>query len=157
LITKTGEILMSRKQYLIRRTYIGRIPEGADLLESITKICKEEGIKIGKITAIGAVKKAVVAYYNQTEKKYYNHEFNKPMEILNCTGNVSLLNGQPFVHCHITLADEEGKCFGGHLMIGTVVFACEIFIEEYEGEILERVFDESSGLSLWHPGTILME
>lgn len=148
---------MSRKQYSIRRTYIGRLLQGADLLESITKICKEENIKIGKITAIGAVKKAVIAFYDQVEKKYHNLEINQEMEIVSCTGNVSVLNGQPFVHCHIALADNQGRCFGGHLMIGTEVFACELFIEEYEGEILERVYDEQSGLSLWHPASILME
>jgi hypothetical protein len=148
---------MSRKQYSIRRTYIGRLPQGADLLESITRICKEENIKIGKITAIGAVKKAVIAIYDQTEKKYHNLEFNKEMEMVSCIGNVSILNGQPFVHCHISLADEQGRCFGGHLMVGTEIFVCELIIEEFEGEPIERVYDEQTGLSLWHPALILME
>ncbi len=148
---------MSRKQYSLRRTYIGRLPQGADLLESITKICKEENIKIGKITAIGAVKKAVIAIYDQVEKKYRNLELNKEMEMVSCIGNVSILNGQPFVHCHISLADEQGRCFGGHLMVGTEIFVCELIIEEFEGEPIERVYDERTGLSLWHPGLILME
>jgi len=148
---------MSRKQYSLRRTYIGRLPEGADLLESITRICKEENIRIGKITAIGAVKKAVIAFYDQVEKKYHNLELDQEMEIVSCIGNVSVLNGHPFVHCHIALADNQGKCFGGHLMMGTEIFACELIIEEFEGEPLERVYDEKSGLSLWHPASILME
>lgn len=148
---------MSRKQFTLRRTYIGRLPQGADLLESITKICKEENIKLGKITAIGAVKKAVVAIYNQVEKQYQTIELNQRMEMINCIGNVSLLNGQPFVHCHVTFADTQGRCFGGHLMVGTEVFVCELFIEEYEGEIIERVYDEASGLNQWHPSFILME
>ncbi len=148
---------MSRKQYSIRRTYIGRLPEGADLLESITKICKEEGIKLGKITAIGAVKKAAFAIYNQIEKKYENIELNEELELLNCTGNVSLLNGQPFVHCHIIFSDRNGKCFGGHLTLGTIIFVCEMIIEEYDGELLERAYDESTGLPLWTPSSILIE
>lgn len=156
MITKKGET-MSRKQFSLRRTYIGRLPQGADLLEGITKICKEENIKLGKITAIGAVKKAVIAIYDQVEKKYNNIELNQRMEMINCIGNVSLLNGQHFVHCHITLADDQGRCFGGHLMFGTEIFVCELIIEEFEGEPVERVYDEASGLSLWHPGLILIE
>ncbi len=148
---------MSRKQYSLRRTYIGRLPQGADLLESITKICKEENIKIGKITAIGAVKKAVIAFYNQVEKKYHNLELNQEMELVSCIGNVSILNGQPFVHCHVSLADDQGRCFGGHLMVGTEVFVCELIIEEFEGELVERVYDEQTGLNLWHPALTLME
>ena len=148
---------MSRKPYSLRRTYIGRLPSGADLLEGITKICKELGIKVGKVTAIGAVRKAVIGFYNQQKKEYETMRIDHEMEILSCVGNVSLLKGQPFVHCHITLADSNGNCKGGHLMIGTEVFACEVIIEEFEGEEIHREYDEETGLSLWHPSTILME
>jgi hypothetical protein len=32
---------------------------------------------------------------------------------------------------------------------GTIVFACECVIEKFEGPILERGFDEETGLPLW--------
>jgi hypothetical protein len=148
---------MSRKPYSVKRTYIGRLPYGADLLESITKICKEENIRTGKVMAIGAVQKAMLSFYNQREKRYENMEIDHEMEIVSCIGNVSVLNGQPAVHCHITLADNNGRCIGGHLMIGTVVFACEVVIDELDGEILNRHHDEQTGLPLWHPSSILIE
>ena len=45
-----------------------------------------------------------------------------------CSGNVSLLNGEPIVHAHITFADEQGRCFGGHLGPNTLVFNMEILL-----------------------------
>jgi len=71
------------------------------------------------------------------------------MEITKLTGNVSLKDGQPMVHAHITLADEQGQAFGGHLAEGTRIFACEVIIEAYAGDIFERTWDETTGLSLW--------
>jgi len=85
---------------------------GADLYEGISKICTEEDIKIGRVTALGAVKQAAVAYYDQRKKVYKPITFKKHLEILNCTGNVSLKDGKSFVHMHATFADSKGTVVG---------------------------------------------
>lgn len=146
---------MPAHQVKLKRTFIGQIPSGADLYESLTKIVVDEKIDLGRIIAIGATTHAVVAYYDQNEKKYMNMEFTGGMEILTCSGNVSLRDGKPFVHIHILLGDRQGKVFGGHVMPGTKVFACEVFIDEFEGEELQRTYDERTGLSLWGKDCIL--
>ena len=53
------------------------------------------------------------------------------------------------VHAHVTLSDEQGNAFGGHLAPGTVIFACEFVIQELAGDALTRGFDEQTGLPLW--------
>ena len=61
-----------------------------------------------------------------------------------------LRDGQPFVHAHVVLSDEQGNGKGGHLLPGgTPVFACELTIEEYDGAAIVRSRDERTGLSLW--------
>jgi predicted DNA-binding protein with PD1-like motif len=64
-------------------------------------------------------------------------------------GNISLKDNKPMVHAHLTLADEKGKAFGGHLAPGTIVYACEYLIQSFEGAILKRELDEKTDLSLW--------
>lgn len=140
---------MTPHTYRFKRTFVGQIPHGADLYESLTKIVQTEDITQGRITAIGATTHAVVAYFDQKVKKYINMEFPSGMEILSCSGNVSLRDGKPFVHIHVLLGDRKGKVFGGHVMPGTKVFACELFIDEFEGEALHRAYDEETGLYLW--------
>lgn len=135
---------------------MGQLPKGSDLYKSISKLCIEEDIRIGKGTALGAVSEAVVAYYNQKKKKYVPIKFKKHLEILNCTGNVSLKDGKPFVHMHATFADKKGEVYGGHLTPGTIVFACEVTIEELEGKALDRKPDAKTGLTLWEKTSVLV-
>ena len=53
------------------------------------------------------------------------------------------------VHAHMTLSDENGKTYGGHLAAGTIVFASEIVIRSFNEEPLKRGKDEETGLPLW--------
>ncbi len=129
---------------------IGKLPCGCDLIEELNTICADKNIQLGKVEAIGAVQKACVGYYNQETREYKFINFDAPHEILNLTGNISIKDNKPFVHAHITLADENGNVFGGHLAPGTVTFACEYVINVFSGAELKREFDEETGLPLWN-------
>lgn len=134
------------------KTIMGRLRHGADLLDEITGICREHDIRLGRVEAIGAVKKASIGFYDQQTRAYSYLTLNKEMEIAKLSGNVSVKDGQVFVHAHVTLADETGRAYGGHLAPGTIVFACECIIEAFEGPALERVLDRETGLALWDIG-----
>src|SRR5437773_117295 len=138
--------------YSVRRTVIGQLRHGSDLLESLTQIVEKENIRLGRVSALGATTHAMVAFYDQHTQTYNPLEFPGGMEILNLHGNVSLRDGKPFVHVHIVLSDAEGKVFGGHLLPGTKLFACEVFIDEFEGDQLNRSYDNQTGLHLWNSG-----
>ena len=93
---------------------------------------------------------AKLAYYNQQSLEYEELDFRDPMEIVSLYGNISLRNNVPFAHVHVVLSDAEGVARGGHLLPGgTPVFACELMIEEFEGEPLIRQKDDTTGLTLW--------
>ena len=128
---------------------MGRLGFGCDLLEELNRVASERGIKLGRIEAFGAVQKARIGYYDQNARVYEFVEIDKAMEIVQLIGNISLKDGEPFVHAHITLADESGKTFGGHLAPGTILFACEFIIEALEGPDFNRRFDGETGLPLW--------
>jgi len=131
------------------RPIMGRLGHGKDLLEELTAVASSEGVTLGRVEAIGAVKRARLGFYNQEEREYEFHEIDQPMEITSLVGNVSLKDGEPMVHAHVTLADREGRAFGGHLAPGTVVFACEFVMQALEGPALKRAHDDATGLPLW--------
>lgn len=141
---------MGYKNVLIERRFMGRFPYGKDLLEEINKVIASENIRSGEIRIIGAVSKAVFGYYDAQSKNYIYISKDEHMEILNATGNISVKDGKPFAHVHITLADKNGNAFGGHLMEGTIIFAAEFVITDYGDNNLERVYDETTGLQLWN-------
>ena len=78
------------------------------------------------MSGIGAVKDVTVGFFDQKKKKYCKKTMSGHFEILNLTGNISLMDERPMVHVHIMYADAEYNARGGHLMAGTKVFAAEI-------------------------------
>jgi predicted DNA-binding protein with PD1-like motif len=135
--------------FSIKRTIVESLTRGSDLYEGLSHIAVAQGIRAGRVTAIGAVERARIAYYDQKTMTYSEIDVPQPMEILSLSGNISLKEGRPFVHVHVVLSDEHGNGKGGHLLPGTRVFSCEITIEEFEGPDIVREKDPASGLFLW--------
>ena len=132
------------------RVFIGRLEHDTDLLGNLTSVCKENDVKLGVFSVIGAVKGAKLGFYNQQERKYEEKiDLKKKLEITSLSGNISMMDSEIFVHAHITLADREGNAYGGHLMPGSRVFAAEYYIKELTGTVLTRKNDPETGLSLW--------
>lgn len=129
--------------------HIVRLGTGADLLDGITSFVQELPIESGWLTYLGAVQRASLRYYDQDERAYHDFEIDEHLEVLSGVGNVSMLDGRPFVHTHAAFADASGAAFGGHLNSGTVVWAIEIRIQELTGEPLVRDPDDCTSLSLW--------
>lgn len=88
-------------------------------------------------------------YYDQGQRIYRDFELDQHLEVLSGVGNVSLLDGSPFVHTHAAFAESDGKAIGGHLNSGTTVWALEVRIQELIGDPLIRDPDDCTSLSLW--------
>jgi len=129
---------------------MGRLNKDDDLLKQLTEFCLKNEIRAGSLTGIGAVRKACLGYYQQDSGKYRELLLDQALEIASLCGNVSLKDDVPTLHCHIVLADEKGQCFGGHLLEGTKVFACEFVVLATEGGTMpSRQRDPATGLMLW--------
>lgn len=137
------------KSYREGRRWICRLPFEADLLQAVEDFAHQQEVQMGRFEVLGAVKKSVVGFYHQDRREYQALEFNEPLEILSCFGNLSMREGRVRAHAHIVLGDKEGRALGGHLMPGTVVFAGEAVIQELEGPALRRKYDPRTGLPLW--------
>lgn len=139
------------KQIKYRDALMGKLSYGCDLLEELTDIARKSGITLARVEAIGAVQKARIAFYNQKTQTYQFLSFDYPLEITKLSGNISLKGGNPFMHAHITLSDESGKSYGGHLASGTIVFSCEFLMDAFDSPDFHRGFDKQTGLYLWFP------
>ncbi len=98
-------------------------------------------------TALGAVQDAELWFYDQDDLEYRPIEFDEPLEVASCVGNVSLLDGERFAHTHVVLSGPDGDAVAGHLNEATV-FAGEVHMRVFE-EPLERAHDETTDLDLW--------
>jgi predicted DNA-binding protein with PD1-like motif len=130
------------------RNFMVRVKHDTDLIQFTTELAKTNEIKVATFTAIGALKSAKLAFYDQEKQTYREIELNFPCEIASCIGNISMKNGRPFVHMHAVLSEKEGNTQAGHLLEG-IVFAAELHLQELKGAKLERKDDEVTALSLW--------
>jgi predicted DNA-binding protein with PD1-like motif len=131
--------------------HLFRLPRDADLYEEISRFASEHGITAATVTFLGAVQRASLRYYDQEARQYQDFVIEHALEVVSGVGNVTLLNGEPFLHIHAAFTDEFGRGHGGHVNTGTVVFAIEVTVQELDGDAPVRLPDLASGLSLWGP------
>ncbi|MFW5939418.1 MAG: PPC domain-containing DNA-binding protein [Halolamina sp.] len=129
------------------REFLARLETGADWREEIESLAVEEGIDAAWFNAMGAVQDAVVWFYDQQSGEYESVEFEEPLEVAACVGNVALLDGDRFAHTHAVLSRPSGQALAGHLDAATV-FAGEVYMRSFE-EPLVREHDEETDLDLW--------
>jgi len=139
-----------------RKVLVARIKPGSDLFQSIRALIEENGIKAGVIVSgVGLLRKACLRNCKVLPKEYPITDanrsfltFEKPLEILALSGDVSEVEGKPWVHAHITLSYVEGdeiRVIGGHLLEGCVIFSfAEIFVMELEDIDMKKGFDEET-------------
>ena len=70
------------------------------------------------------------------------------MEISNLTGNISSMDGQVYLHLHITVGRSDYSALAGHLLSATLNGAGEFVVEDY-GEQVSRVYNPDLGLNIY--------
>ncbi|MFA6371216.1 MAG: PPC domain-containing DNA-binding protein [Methanothrix sp.] len=140
--------LMLIRDFRQGRILFARLDHGADIIGQITNLAEENGIETGALSAIGALSRAELGYYDQVSHEYGKISLEEPVELASCSGNISMREGLPFVHAHAVLSNRTGKTWGGHLVSGTI-FAAELYLQELSGLPLKRVPDSITGLKLW--------
>jgi len=135
------------KSEKINNNYIIRLDRGEKIIESIKEFCTKKSITLGYFFAIGALDEVELAHYVVETKKYSSKKFNRPLEITNMSGNIATMNNEIYLHCHITLSNEEMNAIAGHLVEGKVAATCEIVLFALKGEI-NRKYDDFIGLNL---------
>ncbi len=136
---------MNYKQF--HNKVVVRIDKGEELVDSLKTICKKLDIKLGSITGIGATDKVMVGLMNTKTKKYQSKEFTGDHEITSLIGNITTMNGDVYLHLHITLGNIEHKVFGGHLTNAVISATFEGIIDIIDGQI-NREYNDEVGLNL---------
>ncbi len=129
-------------------TWLLRIDLGEEIMQSLKRMCEQEGIRAAQVSAIGAADHGVIGVYDLGEQKYHEEELDGFMEITSLTGNVSFTGGAPYIHLHATLADQQHRLHGGHVIEMRVGATCEMFVQALDGEI-GRERNGELGINLW--------
>ena len=129
-------------------TYAVRIDIGEEIMESLKSLCAKENIRLAEVSAIGAASHAVIGVFDPAEQAYHQEELDRFMEITSLNGSVTEMNGEPYIHLHTTLADQDNAIHGGHLISMRVGLTCEMFVRVLDGSV-GRERNEELGINLW--------
>ena len=116
--------------------------------ETLLDISNKESIKSGWISGVGAMYEIEVGYFDVDKKDYIRKSFPGDYEILSISGNISIKEGNRFIHTDVTFSDENFNVFGGHLFDAKIAAAGEFMINTCNFEI-KRKFNKDIGLHLW--------
>lgn len=121
------------------KTYAVRLRRGADLLESIEKLCAENAIRAGVVlSAVGCVSRGRVRDAGGVNIV----DIAEPLEIVSLMGTVSNMR----CHLHVSFSKEDLSAVGGHLVEGCIInTTCELIIGEMENFVYDVEFDEETG------------
>ena len=129
-------------------TLVVRMDRGEEILEQLKALAEKEHIALASVEALGAVNDFTVGVYNTAEKKYYSNHFEGAYEIVSLTGTVSAMDGQIYLHLHMSAGDEKGAVYGGHLNRAVISATCEMVVRVIDGTV-ERYHDPEIGLNLF--------
>jgi len=133
--------------YKIGRIFLFRVPEGVELIKYLTEFAIRNNIKMAYLSGIGAFSEVKMGYFVREKNAYEPIEYNRLMELISLTGNISIKEGKPVPHIHVVLGDRHGHTIGGHLLEAKV-YMVEILVVELLGPILERQ-EVAPGIWFW--------
>jgi len=133
--------------YKENKQHFLRIVRSENLVASVQKYCETNKIHAGWIQGLGACDRVIISYYNLEKKEYEKEELTEEFELLSLVGNISLVDGKPFVHAHVTLGRRNKEVIGGHLHEMRISGTGEVLITGFATEFA-RSKDEETGLSL---------
>lgn len=116
-----------------------RLAPGEDLYERLHALARELPLRAGAVvTCVGSLTGASLRFAGGGQPRVLPG----PFEIVSLVGTLAPSG----VHLHITVADGEGRCLGGHLKPGSPVHTtAEIVVAELEDVAFCREMDPATG------------
>lgn len=129
------------------RAWLLAFEQGDSVVDALRDFAHEQDVAGAHFHAIGAFRRASLAWYDLGGKRYEEHAVDEQVEVGSLTGNVSRFEGELRIHAHCVLGRRDLSTLAGHLVDAEVAPTLELFL--YEGDVpLERSYDERSGLPL---------
>lgn len=129
-------------------TFVVRMDRGDEIVTELLNLARKENIALAEINGLGAVDEFTAGVFRLAEKTFQPNRFSGEFEIVSLTGTLSVKDGEPYCHLHMSAGDREGHVFGGHLSSACISATGEIVVRLIGG-CVNRRFDETIGLNLF--------
>jgi predicted DNA-binding protein with PD1-like motif len=133
------------KYFVLGSDYFVRLDAGEKIVETLKALCERDAIGGGFFNGLGAVGEAEIGHFDPASNDYAWIKLRGPYEIVSLYGNITVIDGKPFIHAHIALGDNTFAVRGGHLKEAVVSVTCEVTLTRFRDDI-GRKKDAKTGL-----------
>lgn len=126
------------------------LERGEELHKALDAYAKEAKLDSAWLSGLGGAGSVTLGFYDLPRERYQWKTFDSPLEIVSLTGNLSIVDGEPFWHIHGVFSGPDYKTIGGHVKELTVGPTCELHVTSLSVP-LTRELDEDTGLKLIIP------
>lgn len=130
-----------------QRTFALIFQTGDEVMDTLKRFANENHLTGSHFTAIGALREAVIAYFDWDKKSYQDIPVREQVEVLMLAGDVAEKDGKPTVHAHVVLGTSTGHTRGGHLRSAIVRPTLELILTESPAHLKKKT-DAETGLAL---------
>ncbi len=128
-------------------THVLALEIGEELVDSILRYAEQSKIYAASIQAIGAIRNFELGYYVLDQKQYLRKKVDEIAELISCSGNLAIKDGNPFVHVHVSAGLRDFSVIGGHLFSAIVAVTAEVIMRPMPN-VIKRSFNNETGLYL---------
>ena len=130
------------------RTYVViRLERNEEIISTLTQAIRDHEITGGFFYGLGVGKDLELGYFDARKQTYIKKKFDDEYEFTSFLGDISSINDETVIHCHVTITDAQFRAYGGHLFRGTVPATLEVIVIPFT-ESLHRKMDKTTGLNL---------
>jgi predicted DNA-binding protein with PD1-like motif len=134
--------------------FILRVVEGESLFSALKTFVRVHQFPSAIFTGIGALCNITIGFYHRHNQQHTVKNFADTYEIASLNGNITLADGNFFIHMHASVSDESFAVFGGHIIEAHASASTEIAItpmaytitREYDPELKIFIIPSASHL-----------
>jgi predicted DNA-binding protein with PD1-like motif len=108
-------------------------PDPEDVIAAINAFAAKYNIASGRLQAVGSVKSATLAWWNNDTKQVEKYPADGQFEVVSFLGNLATPAAEDCqrVHAHAVLAGKGGTLIGGHVVNMTVRASLEVSLTTF--------------------------
>ena len=133
------------------RTFAVVLDDGDDVLDSLLVFVREHGVDGAALTAIGALARVTVGFFELDRRDYKRIAIDEQVEVLTMSGNIAIGPDGPRIHAHLVVGRSDGTAHGGHLLEAIARPTLEVIVTESPSRLRRRI-DAATGLALIDAG-----
>jgi predicted DNA-binding protein with PD1-like motif len=124
--------------------------QGDEAFSGLLEFAEKYHVTSAHFTAIGALNKATLGWFDPQRKMYKKIPINGQHEVIAMSGDIALYQGNPVVHTHLVVGSPDGTTRAGHVLDVIVSPTLEVMVT-VDPVAMQKRFDPETDLTLIDP------